>query len=79
MYSKRILTIDKYFDNSFKSKKTYFYSQHQQLQHLNQDRARHLLVQLQDHEPVGEPAEPAGDDEADPPGGAGGGAPLDQY
>ena len=54
-----------------------FHSQHQ-LQHLNQDRSRHLLVQLQDHEPVGKPVEPAGDDEADR-GDAGGGAPLDQY
>ena len=55
----------------------HFYSQ-RQLQHLNQDRSRHLLVQLQDHEPIGEPVELARDDEANP-GDAGGGASLDQY
>ena len=53
-------------------------SQHQ-LQHFNQGWPRHLLVQLQDHEPVGEPVEPAGDDEADQGGDEGGGASLDQY
>ena len=56
----------------------FFYSQ-RQLQHFNQGRPRHLLVQLQNHEPVGEPIEPAGDDEADQGGDEGGGASLDQY
>ena len=62
-----------------KNPTTFVFSQLHQLQLFKQDRSRHLLVQLQDHEPVGEPVEPAGDDEADGRGDERGRASLDQY